>query len=116
MIIVFLDWKKLFVLSGRVLDSFTSYLKDRQGVLSLLFGDSQIGPALFAVYTNRLGIIAQLFGSLDPGNKSDVSFSLENLDHCTADIQLRATSDVLKLSEGKTNIIYIWLHHTIAGL
>ena len=47
----------------------------------------------------------QSYVSLDPGNKADVSSSLENLENCIADIQPWMTSNVLKLNEEKNNII-----------
>ena len=49
----------------------------------------------------------QLYVSLNPGNKADVSSSVKNLDNCIADIQLWLTSNFLKLNEDKTNIIYM---------
>ena len=39
----------------------------------------------------------QLYVSLDPGNKADVSSSLESLENCIADIQLWMTSSFLTL-------------------
>ena len=71
--------------------------------LSLPFGvwqTSVLGPALFSMYMKPLGTIAhrygvkyhlyaadtQLYVSVDPGNKADVPFSLENLEHYIDDI------------------------------
>ena len=41
---------------------------------------------------------------------ADVSASLENLEHCIADIQLWMTSNVIKLNENKTGILYIYIY------
>ena len=49
----------------------------------------------------------QLYVSLDPRKKADVSSSLENLEYCIADIQLWITNNSLKLNEDKTSIIYM---------
>ena len=49
----------------------------------------------------------QLYVSLDPGNKTDVSSLLENLEHCTADIQLWIADKVSKLNRDKSSILYI---------
>ena len=89
--------EKLFCLSGSVLDWLMSYLRERsqrvsiQGVLiSGVSQGSVLDPALFTMYTKPLGTNAQgyevkyhlyaddtqLYASLDPGNKADVSFSL----------------------------------------
>ena len=98
--VLFCRLEKLFCLSENVLDWFTSYLKERsqpasiQDVLSLgVPQGSVLGPALFTVCTKPLSTIAQryrvkyhlyaddtqLYVSLDPGNKADVSSSFENL-------------------------------------
>ena len=46
----------------------------------------------------------QLYVSLQVGNESNVTSSLENLEHCIADIRLLMTQNLLKLNEGKTAI------------
>ena len=46
--------------------------------------------------------------SLDLGNKSKVPSLLENWDHCLADIRLWMTRHLLKLNDGKTDIIYMF--------
>ena len=124
----------MFGLSGKVLEWFRSYLKERcqrvsvQGassnVLSLLCGVPQglvLGPLIFAIYTRPLGITArrfrvgyhfyaedmQLYVSLDVGSESKGPSSQENLEHCIANIRLRMTHILLKLNEGKTDIIYL---------
>ena len=97
--------------------------------LSLLFGirqDSVLVPALFNTYEKPLGTIAQRYGVnyrlraddtqlcvfLDPRNKADASFSLENLKHCIADIQLWMTSKLFKPVEDKA-YIYGWLLNSL---
>ena len=50
----------------------------------------------------------KLYVSVDPGNKADVSSSLENLEESIADIELWVTNNCfVSTKEGKTNIIYI---------
>ena len=44
--------------------------------------------------------------SLDPGQKADVSFSLETLECGIADIQLWTINNFVNLNEDKFNIIY----------
>jgi len=124
----------MFGLSGKVLGWFRSYLKERSqkvsiqdalsDVLCLLFGVPQgsvLGPLIFTMYTRPLGIIArrygvgyhfyaddtQLYVSLDLGNESSFSSSLDNLEHCIADIRLWMTQNLLKLNDDKTDIIYM---------
>ena len=46
----------------------------------------------------------QLCISLDPDNELHFS-SLNNLEHCIADIRLWMTQNVLRLNDNKTNII-----------
>ena len=67
---------------------------------------SVLGPLIFTMYTQPLGIIVRLFGvsshfyaddtrlyvSLDAGNEAKVPSSLENLEHCIADFRLWMTS------------------------
>ena len=97
-----------------MLDLFTSCLKEPNQRVSiqdvLPFGvpqSSVIDPALFATYTKPFGTTAQRYGvkyhlygddtqlyvSLDPANKADVSSSLDNSEHCIADIQLWMTNN-----------------------
>ncbi|KAK2145627.1 hypothetical protein LSH36_668g01000 [Paralvinella palmiformis] len=63
------------------------------------------------MYTRPLGIIAQRYGvkyhlyaddtqlyiSLDPDNELNFSSSLNNLEHCIADIRLWMTQNLLRL-------------------
>ena len=112
----------MFGLPGKVLEWFRSYLEQRSqrmsvhGILSdiqsLLSGVPQgsvLGPLVFTMYTRPLGIIAQRYGvkyhlyaddaqlyiSLDPDNELNVSSSLNNLEHCIADIRLRMIPNFL---------------------
>ena len=92
--VLFCRLEQMFGLPGKVLQWFRSYLKERtqrvpaQGalsnVLSLMFGvprGSVLGPHIFTVYKQPLGIIAN--------------------------IRLWMTQNLLKLNEGKTEIIYL---------
>ena len=129
-----------FILSGKVLDWFRSYLEQRSqrvsvhGVLSdiqfLLSGvphGSVLGPLIFTMYTRSLGIIAQRYGvkyhlytdetqlyiSLDPDNELNFSSSLNNLKHCIADIRLWMTQNLLRLNDNITNIKYLASPHCV---
>ena len=55
----------------------------------------------------------QLYVSLNLGNESNFSSSLENLEHCIADIRLWMTQNRLK-SDDK-HILSIWLHHIMSN-
>jgi hypothetical protein len=46
----------------------------------------------------------QLYISLDPDNELIFFFSLNNLEHCIADIRLWLTQNLLRLNDNKTNI------------
>ena len=73
------------------------------------------------MYTRPLGVIATRFGvgyhfyaddrelyvSLDVSNEAKVPSSLENLEHCIADIRELMTQNLLKLNEGETDTIYL---------
>ena len=111
MMFFFVDWQKqIFGLSDKVNEWFWSYLKQHsqrvsaEGVLSnvlSLFGGVPHGPVLrpliITMYTRPLGITArrfvaryhfyaddtQLYVSLDVGNESKVTSSLE---YCIADM------------------------------
>ena len=49
----------------------------------------------------------QLYVCLETRYKADISSSLENLEHFTADIQLWMISNLLKLILKKTNVIHV---------
>jgi len=132
--------KNMFGLSGKVLEWFRTHLEQRSqrvsvhGILSdiqfLLSGVPQgsvLGPLVFTMYTRPPGIIAQRYGvkyhlyaddtqlyiSLDTGNELHFSSSLNNLEHCIADIRLWMTQNLLKLNDNKTNIIYLPSPHRV---
>ena len=48
-----------------------------------------------------------LTNKIDPGSKADASSSLENLENCIADIQLRMASNLKTLNDDNTNVIYM---------
>jgi len=58
----------------------------------------------------------QLYILLDPDNELNFSSSLNNLEHCIADIWLWMTQNLLKLNDNKTNIIYLAPAHYIKSL
>ena len=77
------------------------------GILSLLLGVHQASVlghfVIHSVFTitQRCAVKYHLYAddtqldvSLDPGNKADVSYSLENLERCIADNQLWMTSNL----------------------
>ena len=45
-----------------------------------------------------------------------LKFSFNNLEYCTADIQLWMAQNLLKLNENKTNIIYLTSTHCVQSL
>ena len=111
----------MFGLSGKVLESFQSYLKECSQTVSGQGALSDVtGPLFFTMYIQPLGFIARWFGvdyqfyaddtqlyvPLELGNESKVPSSLENLEHCLADIRLGMTQNLLQLNDGKTDIIY----------
>ena len=133
--------KDTFNLSNKVLEWFQSYLEQRSqtvyvhGILSdvrfLLSGvplNSVLGPLVTKMYTpHHLGITAQRYGvkcylytddtqlyiSLDPDKELKLYFSLENLEHCIADIRLWMIQNILRLNDNKTILLYIWHHHIV---
>ena len=82
------------------------------------------------MYAHLLGIIAQRYGvkyhlyandtqlyiSLDPDNELNFSSSLNNLEHCIADIRLWMTQNLLKPNDNKTNILYLTSPHCVKSL
>ena len=68
------------------------------------------GHISFVVYRVKYHLYAddiELYVSLDPENKADVSSSLENLENCIAHIQIQMTSNFSKLNENKTSVRYM---------
>ena len=123
----------MFAMSGKVFEWFRCYLEQRyqrvfvHGILSdiqfYLSGVPQgsfLGPLIFTMYTRPLGIIAhrhgvknnlyaddiQLYISLGCDTELNLSSSLKNLEHC---IRLWMTQNLLRLTDNKTNIIYLTL-------
>ena len=136
--VLFSRLKHMFSLSGKLLEWFRPYLEQRsqtvsvRGILSdvqFLFSGvpqgSVLGPLVFTMYNRPLGMIAQrcgikyhlyaddtqLYMSLDPDNESNFSSSLTNLEHCIADIRLRFSQYLLRLS-----IIYLASPYCVKSL
>ena len=88
-----------------------------------------MGSALFTMHVKSPATIAQWYRvkyqlyaddtelcvSQDPGNKTDVPSSLNNLEHCIGDIQLWMTNNFFDEMSIKL-ILYIQLNHTTANL
>jgi len=87
----------------------------------VLSGVPHCSVLVFTMYTRPLGIIAQRYAVkyhlysddtqvyilLDADNELNISSSLNNSEHCFADIRLWMTQNLLKLNDNKTNIIYL---------
>ena len=96
--VLFPRLEKPFGLSDIVLHWFTSYLTERSQPVSIQgFHNVQFLVLHYSQCIQNdlvpLHSDTQLYVSLDPGNKADVSTSLEGLENCIADIRLQMTSN-----------------------
>jgi hypothetical protein len=117
---------------GTVITWFTSYLSNRSQYVQirgqssptsdLIYGVPQgsvLGPVLFSIYTSTLGNIlckysdinyhfyaddSQIYMSFNP-NQADMSFAIDQLQLCIAEIREWMCSNFLKLNDDKTEFI-----------
>ena len=132
-----------FGITGSALTWFKSYLSDRsqkvviEGVESdpfvLIFGVPQgsvLGPILFTVYTTPLGKIirshglcfhlyaddTQLYIAIKPTCNISVTEAIEKVESCVREIKLWMEMNMLKLNEGKTELLVITSNNRAASM
>ena len=126
--------ERSFGISGKVLQWFNTYLKDRTQTVQigsslsedqkLSFGVPQgsvLGPILFTIYTTPLGSLirrhgltfhlyaddTQLYIAFKPIDSTSTKDSINKIEACVADIKAWMKLNLLKLNDDKTELLVI---------